>query len=96
VDRLVVDTAAVRACAEALDVLKRELNDCPAIADAGSDFVGNASVADRLNEFASNWTYHRGQIVGSLDSLSGVCRTLADSLDQIDQELARAQRGETP
>ena len=94
-DRLVVDTAAVRQCADALDVVTRELSDCPQIAEAVRDVLGDERVADRLHEFATNWKLHREKIVGEIESLAGLCRTLADELDAADKSLATTL-GATP
>lgn len=96
VDRLVVDTAAVRQCAEALERLGSEFDNAEGIAGSAMDVIGDHRVADRLHEFATNWTRHRRQIATSMTELSQVCRALADTLDEVDQALARAQRAVGP
>ena len=93
-DRLVLDTAEIRRCAQSLDAIRGELENAEAIARGGADAVGHRGLAEQLGDFAGNWDRKREQTVSAVAELARLCTTLADSFDGLDSDLARVQRGD--
>ena len=93
-DRLVLDTAEIRQCAQSLDLIRAELENAEDIARQGEDAVGHRALAEQLHDFAGNWDRKREQTAGAVAELAALCTTLADTFDQLDQELARVQQGD--
>jgi hypothetical protein len=55
---------------------------------AGS--MGSGDVANALNDFASDWSKKRDELVSGLDTLSKTAQTGAETWDGLDQHLADA------
>ena len=50
---------------------------------------GSGDVAGAMNDFASNWSYHRGKIVDSMNALSKSVEEVLSETKKFDSGMAR-------
>lgn len=88
---LVVDTAALEAAATELGLLTHEFEKAEDIASDARDVLGHR-VADAVHEFAANWTVHRTELLGSIESVQKMIRSSHDTFVRADTDLAEQIR----
>ena len=61
--QLKADITRIRESAQAVQTICQRFNDAGKIVSGSSDAIGNAHLADRLHDFATNWEIHRKKMV---------------------------------
>ncbi|POX57084.1 hypothetical protein C3489_02210 [Streptomyces sp. Ru71] len=56
------------------------------------EVIGHEELANRLNDFATNWDYKRSKLEEELKKLAGITKAAAEAYEQIDTDLANAVR----
>jgi len=71
-----------------LNSLKAEFDGINAVPGAAD--WGDSGIAGAMDNFASNWSYHREKLVKSMDSMANQARDTRTATSQWDGETARA------
>jgi hypothetical protein len=92
-EQLRIDTGRVRECADALGVLRSELDACEDIAHEAADAVGDSRLAGVVEKFGTDWSQHRKEISSSLDALQQTALQIASELEQVESHLTQVAAG---
>ncbi|NLT57248.1 MAG: hypothetical protein GXX79_22340 [Actinomycetales bacterium] len=95
-ERLKVDVDRVRDVASALASIKNELDGAEALTDSHRGIVGAGTLANRLDEFSSNWRIHRQRLSDDLKTFSAWAKAAADGYTGLDESLTKALTDSAP
>lgn len=84
-----VDVAALLEMAGRLRGLEREFDELGGALEASEAAVGSPEVADRLGEFASNWSDKRQEIAELLQSVAGYATMAGEGYAEVEAQLCR-------
>jgi len=87
------DIDRIKECSRALKRIRDTFVEHANPADGfGIGELGSQRILDAFSKFDSNWKIHRGKLADELQSLHKFVKTVADSYESIDHELAEALR----
>ena len=89
-DRLTVDTVAVRSLADNLATVHQSLADAQTTTASLSTMVGHAHLGSVIDDFSGKWDDRRRELSEQLDTLRSMSTGVADGFDSLDSELATA------
>jgi hypothetical protein len=72
---LVVDYSLLEQVENTLNGLKDELENITLQEQAYTGAYGSGDIAGAMNDFAGNWSYHRGKL---LESMAALCKNVHD------------------
>jgi hypothetical protein len=85
---LVVDYSLLEQVENTLTGLTREFQNIQAQEQGYAGAYGSGDIAGAMNDFADNWSYHRGKILQSMQSLCQNVREVRTEASQFDTNLA--------
>lgn len=91
-ERLKADIGRIREASEALKRIHDEFDHSGDIVHGYHSVIGSGLLADRLDDFSSNWKAHRVKLTEELKKLSELTEAAAKAYHGIDEELAKALR----
>lgn len=89
-DQLIIDTLVLDAARIDVDRIHSEFTDATARTDRLADAVGHAGLAERVQVFADNWDYRRGELADQLATVRDNLANIIEGFAAVDQELAAA------
>jgi hypothetical protein len=92
---LKIDTWKLRECGASLQFVAQEFSSAEAIAENYAETIGHPGLADKVNDFADNWSVTREEMLGSIQKLAEAATQAGEIFEEIDIELAAALRGES-
>ena len=84
----VVDYALLQQVENSLNSLKREFEGINAVSHAAD--WGDGGIGSAMGDFASNWSYHRQQLMKSMDSMTKQVRETHVATNQWDAKNQQA------
>jgi hypothetical protein len=86
---LVVDYSLLEQVESTLDGLKKEFENIQAQEHGYWGAYGSGDVAGAMDDFAGNWSYHRGKIVDSMNALSKSVEEVMAETKKFDSGMAK-------
>jgi len=93
-DRLQLDLASVRDTAGRLGYIRSNLEDAESNADELSGMIPHGGLAGAVRKFGKNWDVARTELTDKLEGLQKATEGVADTLTEVDSELASAVEGD--
>jgi len=90
---LVVDYAMLTQVENTLKGLSQEFQNIQAQEQGYTGAYGSGDIAGAMNDFADNWSYHRGNILKSMDSLAKNVDEVRTQASQFDTQLQNSLTG---
>lgn len=86
--KLEVNIDDMRTASTNLSTVHADFDAAQSTAESGAESVGHTRLASVLVDFANNWTTHRTRLLQSMGGLSDSAKTIADTFEQVDADLA--------
>ncbi len=95
-DRLILDTAALREAGSALRVVALEFEAANTYSEEVAEAIGHRGLAGAVRAFAHDWDGRRGKMLAGIAKLAQATTGIGEGFEAIDAELGGALRGEGP
>jgi len=83
-----LDLAALGAAASRADRIRAGLSRVQSIAHDTAALTGHGGLAGRVVEFADSWDASQERLAGSLETVAGALRTIAETFGRLDGRLS--------
>jgi hypothetical protein len=90
---LVVDYTLLEQVENTLTGLKNEFQNIQAQEQGYTGAYGSGDVAGAMDDFAGNWSYHRGKIIDSMDALAKSVNEVRTQTSKFDGDMQRQLTG---
>jgi hypothetical protein len=90
---LVVDYAMLTQVENTLKGLSQEFQNIQAQEQGYTGAYGSGDIAGAMDDFAGNWSYHRGKILQSMDSLAKSVDEVRTQASQFDTQMQNSLTG---
>lgn len=87
---LVLSLDQLSTLADDLEAIQHELENAEGNGDAAAEATGDDELRERMNDFHSKWDAKRGDMLKNVQQLAGMIRNVADTFQQVDNDLANA------
>lgn len=89
---LCVPTTDLQIAGANLHTVVDEFDDAEQISDDNRHLVGHSELAKRLDEFASNWSIRRNEMLESIDQLAEVATVTGETFEELEDEFVACLR----
>ncbi|MET8447725.1 hypothetical protein [Streptomyces sp. NPDC005209] len=92
-DHTRADLDAIREMGVGLSNVKKAFEGLDKLSGKYGEGFGHGGLADKFEDFASNWDISRKKLTGEVETLAKIAKEAAKVYDDIDHQLAEAIRG---